>query len=137
MRSRYDCRLPVELKTCSIEIRHCCHDEFEGAAPAAMETSEAGGSWRGLARSGYGCARNKQMRATMGDSRTCPRRLSTWPRLQANETWHGDTTGSAKQKGTVRCDMEGMAEQTDVLRVSSQGESMEQCWAWPLASCSA
>lgn len=99
-----------------------------------METAEAGESRRGLALSGYGCQCNKPTRTTMGDSWTYPKLPSAWPQLQADETWHGDATGSARQKGIVRCDVEGMAEQTIVLRASSQGESTEQCRAWPLVA---
>jgi len=45
---------------------------------------------------------------------------------------------AAPDKGdTVQCDAEVMVEQVVVLRASSQGESMEQCRAWPLAVCSA
>jgi hypothetical protein len=42
---------------------------------------------------------------------------------------------AALDKGnTVQCDTEVMVEQAVILRASSQGESMEQCWAWPLAA---
>ena len=40
------------------------------------------------------------------------------------------------KKGIVRCDVEGMAEQAVVHCASSQGESTEQCRAWPLVACS-
>ena len=87
----------AELRARPIEAWYSHHGEFEGAAPAAMEIAEAGGSWRGLARPGCGCQRNKQACTTMGDSGTCSRQLSAQLRLQADEARHGDAAGSARQ----------------------------------------
>ena len=69
----------------------------------AMEIAEAGEvlAWRGLARSSYGCQRNRQARSTMGDSGTCSKRLSAWPRLQADEAQHGVTAAVPDKENTV------------------------------------
>ena len=46
-------------------------------------------------------------------------------------------SGSARQGKHSASDAEVMVEQAVVLRTSSQGETTEQCRAWPLAACSA
>ena len=90
-----------------------------------METAEAGGSCHGLAWSIYGVNATSQhtTTGTAGQAGRAPDGCLHDHYGKATSAVWCHRSEQRQTNDAVRCDTEGMAEQADVLRASSQGKS--------------